>query len=36
VLHATIDRTYPLSDIAAAHRYVGTGHKRGHVVISVA
>ncbi len=30
-----IDRTYPLHDIAEAHRYVDTGRKRGSVVIDV-
>jgi NADPH:quinone reductase-like Zn-dependent oxidoreductase len=30
-----IDRTYPLDDIAAAHRYVDGGHKRGNVVVAV-
>jgi NADPH:quinone reductase-like Zn-dependent oxidoreductase len=30
-----IDRTYPLSETAAAINYVGTGHARGKVVISV-
>jgi NADPH:quinone reductase-like Zn-dependent oxidoreductase len=30
-----IDRTYPLSKTAAAMEYVGTGHARGKVVISV-
>jgi D-arabinose 1-dehydrogenase-like Zn-dependent alcohol dehydrogenase len=30
-----IDRTYPLEQIAAAHRYVDEGHKRGNVIVTI-
>jgi NADPH:quinone reductase-like Zn-dependent oxidoreductase len=32
-LRTVIDRRYSLGEIAAAHRYVEAGHKKGHVVI---
>lgn len=30
-----IDRTYPLSEVVDAHRYVDTGRKRGNVVLQI-
>lgn len=35
-LHPLIDSCYPMTEVAAAHRRVETGHKRGHVILTLA
>ncbi|MFZ5630463.1 MAG: NAD(P)-dependent alcohol dehydrogenase [Spirochaetota bacterium] len=35
-LRPVIDRTYPLDQVAEAHRYVEQGHKKGNVIVTLA
>ena len=35
-VRATVDRTFPLAEVAAAHRYLESNQNRGKVVLTVA
>jgi NADPH:quinone reductase-like Zn-dependent oxidoreductase len=35
-MHSVIDRTYPISEIAAAHRYSEEGHVAGKIALCLA
>jgi len=35
-LRPLIDSSYAMSEVAKAHRRVETGHKRGHVILTMA
>jgi NADPH:quinone reductase-like Zn-dependent oxidoreductase len=35
-VRSIVDKCYPLEQAAVAHRYVEEGHKKGHVILTVA
>ena len=35
-IKSVIDKCYPLEEVADAHRYIESGQKKGHVIITIA